>query len=207
MKKIIILIALLASLISKAQCPAPSNLILSIPNPTSAYLSWNENEAVESWEVMVVPDFYIGAQLPTNGGFVAGVFGNHSFTFTNLPPAYGCYAFLVRAWCSPTNVSSWMVALSLGCSSDVHNYLATLSDDKFLTNPEEFQVFPNPATTNIQIKSTSKIRNIRIFDTLGKLMVAQQNTDDVNVENLDKGIYFIEASTENGVVYKKLIKE
>lgn len=194
---------MLTSLIGKAQCLAPSDLILFIPNPTSAQLSWTENGTAAAWEVTLIPDFYIGSDLPLNGTFVTG----NSALFTDLPPAYGCYAFFVRSWCSPTDVSPWMAIGSLGCSSNVYNYLATLSNERYSPNTNEFQIFPNPATTNVQIKSTSKIRNIRIFDALGKLMVAQQNIDDVNVENLEKGIYFIEASTENGVVYKKLVKE
>lgn len=202
MKKIITIIILLTSLISKSQCPAPSDLILS-QQITMAELLWTENGTATAWEATLIPDFYIGADMPTNGTFVT----SNSALFTGLPPAYGCYAFFVRSWCSPTDVSPWVAVGSLGCSSNVYNYLATLSNDN-LPSPDEFQVFPNPATTNVQIKSTSKIRNIRIFDTLGKLIVTQtQSTDDINVENLGKGVYIIEASTEKGVVYTKLIKE
>jgi hypothetical protein len=65
MKKTIPLIILLASLVGNAQCPAPSNLVYSTVNTQDAVLSWTENGTANTWDITVVPDFYVGAPQPT----------------------------------------------------------------------------------------------------------------------------------------------
>lgn len=205
MKKIITLIILLANLIGKAQCPAPSNLTISIPNATSAQLNWIENGTATAWEVAVVPDFYLGSPIPLNGIIAT----SSSYLITGLPPAYGCYAFFVRSVCSATVVSPWAAVGSSGCSTNVFNYLVTLSNDSFSFNENNgLQLFPNPTKNIIQLKINTKIDKITIFDSLGKAVLIQtRNNNEVDLENLSKGIYLIEVLTEVEKIYKKFIKE
>lgn len=207
MKKIITLITFLTYIIGNAQCPAPSNLTLSIPYPTAAQLSWTENGAATTWEIAVIPDFYVGVPLPSD---VWAPASTNPFLLTNLPPAYGCYAFFVRSACSLTDVSPWVAVGSLGCSTNVYNHLATLSNDSFSLNTDnsDVQIFPNPSKNVVRIKSNSKIEKIAIFDSLGKVILIQtQNNNEIDVETLSKGIYLIEVITENEKIHRKFIKE
>ena len=185
-----------------AQCPIPTNLSISIPNPTSVLLSWTENPLISTWEVAVVPDFYVGTPLPSNGFYITT---SNSFIVTGLPPAYGCYVFFVRSVCSITEFSPWVAVGSLGCSTNIYSYLETLSTKSFSEN-SAFTIFPNPAKNLVQIKSDSEIEQVRIIDVLGKVILAQNNTE-INVEHLTKGIYTIEISTGNSKVFRKFIKE
>lgn len=184
-----------------AQCPIPTNLTISIPNSTSAQLSWTENPTISTWEVAVVPNFSVGAILPMNGMPTA----SNSYLVTDLPPAYECFAFLVRSVCSATEVSPWVAVATSGCSSEVGDYLENLSTVSFSKN-SAFTIFPNPAKNLIQIKSDLEIEQVRIIDALGKVILAQNNTE-INVEHLAKGIYTLEISTGNGKVFRKFIKE
>lgn len=205
MKKIITSIILIANFIGNAQCPAPSNLTLYIPNATSAQLSWTENGSATAWEVAVVPDFYVGAPIPSSGIFAT----SNSYLVTGLPPAYGCYAFFVRSVCSASDFSSWVAIGTLGCDTNVYNYLATLSNDSFSLNENSgLQLFPNPSKNVIQLKINSKIDKITILDSLSKVVLIQtQNNNEINIENLLKGVYIIEIITENKKIYRKFIKE
>lgn len=118
--------------------------------------------------------------------------------------------FFVRSVCSATDVSPWIAVGTLGCSTNVYNYLATLSNDSFTLNNENsvLQIFPNPSKNSFQIKCNSKIDKIILFDTLGKAILIQtQNNNEIDVENLSKGIYLIEVFTENEKIYKRFIKE
>ena len=79
-----------------------------------------------------------------------------------------------------------------------------------MTNSEnnKLQIYPNPAKNIINIKYNSEIEKISIFDYLGKEILTQiQNNNEINVENLSKGIYTIEIQLENEKVSKKFIKE
>ena len=208
MKKIITLIVLLTILLGNAQCPAPSNIniIDNINLLSTAELSWTANGTATIWQISVVPDFNLGTPLPTEVWVSAAA---NPFILTNLPPNNGCYAFFVRSVCSATDVSPWIAAGTMGCSNDVLNYLATLSNNDFLINSDNnIKIFPNPSNTTFKITSDTKADKITIFDTLGKEVLSQtQNNSEVNIEKLTKGIYFIEITTENGKIYRKLIKE
>ena len=204
MKKIITLIILLANFVGNAQCPAPSDLVYSTINTQDALLSWTENGTATTWDITAVPDFYVGAPLPSNGWVTAST---NPFVYVGLPP--GCNVFFVRSVCSTTDVSPWTAVASSGCPINITNYLATLSNNDFsINNDNNIKVFPNPSSTIFKIVSDTNIDKITIFDTLGKEILTQtQNNNEVNIEKLSKGIYLIEIFSENEKVYKKLIKE
>ena len=203
MKKISLLV-LFTVIIGNAQCPAPSNLVYSTINTQDALLSWSENGTATTWDIAVVPDFYVGAPLPSNGWVTAST---NPFVYVGLPP--GCNVFFVRSVCSTTDVSPWTAVASSGCPINITNYLATLSNNDFsINNDNNIKVFPNPSSTIFKIESATTIDKITIFDTLGKEILTQtQNNYEVNIEKLSKGIYLIEIFSENEKVYKKLIKE
>ncbi len=206
MKKIITSIILLAILIGNAQCPAPSNFTLSIPNANSAQLSWTENGTSNTWEIAIIPDFIIGTPLPSDALYTTT---SNPFIVTGLSPTTGCDVFFVRSVCSTTVVSPWVAVGTLGCSTNVYNYLNTLSNDSFINNDaNKLTLFPNPSKNIIQLKSNSKIDKISVYDSLGKVILIQpQNNNEINVENISKGVYLIEVFTENKKYYRKFIKE
>ena len=203
MKKISLLV-LFTVIIGNAQCPAPSNLVYSTINTQDALLSWSENGTATTWDIAVVPDFYVGAPLPSNGWVTAST---NPFVYVGLPP--GCNVFFVRSVCSTTDVSPWTAVASSGCPINITNYLATLSNNDFsINNDNNIKVFPNPSSTIFKIVSDTNIDKITIFDTLGKEILTQtQNNYEVNIEKLSKGIYLIEIFSENEKIFKKLIKE
>ena len=205
MKITITIIILLTNFVCNSQCQAPSNLVYSIVNTQDALLSWTENGTATTWDITVVPDFYVGAPLPTDSYYVSST---NPFTFANFPPT-GCNVFFVRSRCSVTEVSPWVALGTSGCDTNIYNYLATLSNNNFsINNDNNIKIFPNPSSTIFKIVSDTKIDKITLFDTLRKEILTQtQNNNEFNVENLSKGIYLIEIHSENEKIYKKFIKE
>ena len=136
--------------------------------------------------------------------------GSHSSpstTFLCVAIPLGCNVFFIRAVCSATEVSPWVAVASSACSSEVGDYLETLSADSF-SEKSAFTIFPNPTKNLLQIKSNSEIEKIRIIDSLGKILLVQtQNNTEINVEHLSKGIYMLEISTGDGKIFRKFIKE
>tara|TARA_R100000306_G_scaffold7511_4_gene10174 strand:- start:21965 stop:24442 length:2478 start_codon:yes stop_codon:yes gene_type:complete len=87
----------------------------------------------------------------------------------------------------------------------------TLSvDDKI--SEESVSLYPNPTNDELNIKLSQNLEaDIRIFDTLGKLIIYQPNVTisgsySVGVSGLNNGIYFVRINTEAGTVTKKFIK-
>ena len=204
MKKILILIIFLTYLIGNAQCPAPSNVTIITYQLPEVTLGWTENGTATEWDVLVISNFDVGTPLPTVGWISATT---NPFTLVGVPPS-ACNGFFVRSVCSATDISPWAAVGSIACSPNILNYLATLSNDIFVADDNIIKIFPNPSSTIFKIVSDIKIDKITIFDTLGKeILIQTQNNNEINVENLQKGVYLIEISTENGKTYQKFIKE
>ena len=95
------------------------------------------------------------------------------------------------------NSSAYLIGLSLG---------TVLSSESFETTTK-LTVYPNPVNDvlNLQINNIASIKNVKIFDLQGKLLL-QSTNETINVSELSKGIYIIKVSTENGETTKKFIK-
>lgn len=73
-----------------------------------------------------------------------------------------------------------------------------------------FSMYPNPATNTLNINSVSDIKEVKIYNTLGQLVMNQSinsNSLVLPVENLSKGIYIIAVQIQNEVIRKQFIKE
>ena len=68
-----------------------------------------------------------------------------------------------------------------------------------------FQCTHNPATTTINIKSlqTLALKKCILYDVLGRDTGAVPLNNEINIENLAKGMYILQLETENGTHNKK----
>ena len=88
-------------------------------------------------------------------------------------------------------------------------YDASLSIDEF--ELEDFSLYPNPATDEVNIKwSKSDDVSIRIYNTLGKLVFYSKklnvfNGYNIDVSNFEDGVYFVKLNSTYGEITKKLI--
>ncbi len=77
----------------------------------------------------------------------------------------------------------------------------------------DFTVYPNPAKNNISIKfkTESIVNTISIYDITGKLvMIVQGNSEDnlnIDIKDLNTGVYLLKLKSINTVIVKKFIKE
>lgn len=75
---------------------------------------------------------------------------------------------------------------------------------------ERIVVSPNPASDYLRIGSNGEISNIRIYNTIGQL-VLDQNVGSSNftlsTENMPNGVYFVNIETLNGTTTQKVIVE
>ena len=71
----------------------------------------------------------------------------------------------------------------------------------------EFLIFPNPATTQFQIKKPNDVTilNIEIFEVLGRKVLMPEFQETINVEFLPPGLYFVTLTSGTKKVTQKLI--
>lgn len=68
-------------------------------------------------------------------------------------------------------------------------------------------IYPNPVSSILNIKSSEQINNIEIYSTLGKRVFSASFSSTVDVSTLKKGVYFIKIFNDNGAFStKKFIK-
>ncbi|MCP4439283.1 MAG: T9SS type A sorting domain-containing protein, partial [Aureispira sp.] len=68
-----------------------------------------------------------------------------------------------------------------------------------------FNIYPNPATNQLNIETDATIESIEIYSLVGKL-VQREKTASFSVQNLENGAYILRAKTNKGLVHKRFIK-
>ncbi len=89
------------------------------------------------------------------------------------------------------------------------NYeLPSTGIDKILTDTDEINIYPNPAKDIIQISSTKNkiVKKIEIYSVSGKLVKADNQTNEINISKLKNGIYFIKIFLPFKEITKKFLK-
>lgn len=74
-------------------------------------------------------------------------------------------------------------------------------------NKTAISIYPNPATSYVNINSLEKIDTIIITDLTGKVITKEQNSNKINVNHLPKGVYLIKIKTDNSESIQKFIKK
>ncbi|WP_313111605.1 T9SS type A sorting domain-containing protein [Aequorivita sediminis] len=80
-----------------------------------------------------------------------------------------------------------------------------LSVEDFTQN--NFQIYPNPASEFLNIKSNLDNYNFSIYNSLGQKMIAGLSTNKIDISDLSNGIYYIMIETETSSATKKFIKQ
>lgn len=75
-------------------------------------------------------------------------------------------------------------------------------------NYADVLVYPNPANDKLYLRANEEIKQIRIIDLQGREVIEYfADVEQINIETLTEGIYFIELTTSLGKVTKKFVKE
>jgi hypothetical protein len=75
---------------------------------------------------------------------------------------------------------------------------------------ENVSLYPNPANETVRIQADDILNQIIVSDATGRIMVnklCRSNLEELNIEQWNKGIYFVSIQTKNNrIIVKKLIK-
>jgi hypothetical protein len=72
-------------------------------------------------------------------------------------------------------------------------------------------ISPNPATSELMISADFHFGKIQIIDALGKVVISQDANysaeTTIDIHNLSKGVYFLQANDGKSVITRKFIKD
>ena len=74
---------------------------------------------------------------------------------------------------------------------------------------EDFYVYPNPVSNILKIsnKKNIEIKDIYLYDIVGKVMKIENSNDSINLNQISNGVYMIKIITEKGTGTLKIIKK
>lgn len=72
---------------------------------------------------------------------------------------------------------------------------------------ESVNVYPNPMN-NILVIESDNIMNVSIFNAIGQEVLSVENRNEINVESLESGLYFVRITdNKNNSVVRKIVKK
>ena len=161
----------------------------------------NNEDAVDS---MLIPGDVTGS--PTQSAVDSSVAGKMSITLTWAETA-PTDVTLNLLWSKVSTEGNWQ----LGEAPTTFKFDATCAtagiDDKLLVS---FSMYPNPASSSLNISASSMIKNAVIYNILGKQVMnlsINKNSESINVSNLASGMYLIKYTTESAFGTAKFIKK
>jgi hypothetical protein len=197
----IIFTAVTSNMYSVSATSSSNGLICPVSN--TVYVGVNPNPTVTASANRSVACRFEKVNL--SGG------GATSYTWTNFAGQVGTTAAVTVS----SNINLLMVYTvtgmeSTGCKSTATvsvQYNACIGLDE--TDPfSEVNIFPNPSYGSFNIRSSLPV-HVKVFNELGQLIesIKMESTDNknINVIDMEKGLYFIHLTNENDVIIKKVI--
>jgi hypothetical protein len=75
---------------------------------------------------------------------------------------------------------------------------------------DDLKIYPNPTTGLFVLESSnSKIENVKVFNVLGECVYQSEIKNlksEINMSQYSKGIYFVQITTDKGIINRKLVK-
>lgn len=102
---------------------------------------------------------------------------------------------------------SQALGISQGWETTVHcAVMSTEETDQF----SQINIYPNPATTSLNVESEKEIKSIKLHDMSGKLVLNQNinslKSVNLNIKHLQLGTYMVTVNFKNKKIIKKLLK-
>ncbi len=151
----------------------------------------NTNDTVP---IIILPTSpLVGKKAPTNNWFTTTGIGTQISTSSTSPFAFNGYSLI------PMKLSDIVIGDSITSLNDV-------------VEINKVSIFPNPATNKLSFNSETAIKEIYIYDVLGKLVkqVNLENTksNEIVIDELKSGIYIIQVvDVYDAKLISKFIKE
>ena len=71
-------------------------------------------------------------------------------------------------------------------------------------------IYPNPANSIVNIIANSNLKSIQLYDVQGRILqtkIVNQTTENLDISNQSKGIYFLKITSDDGVKVEQIVKE
>lgn len=151
---------------------------------------------------------------PTNNGYEGLILktmdGGETWRTMKYPDFGNMYTYFTTV-CFPTNSIGYIVGVCPVLKTTNGGGTEFLDGIEEMTNPSQWVLYPNPATTYFQIdfENNTQQKKIEIFDSMGKKVLSiplKKRNNKVKIGALSKGVYSVRIFSNNKIQTTILIK-
>ncbi len=106
---------------------------------------------------------------------------------------------------------TWTMSAWVNAQKEEHYYPTSAGLTELAGKTEAIQLYPNPATGNIDITHTTAFNSVCVTDIKGNVVLTENtkptNRLIVDVSHLNAGVYFISIKNGDSTAFKKFIKD
>lgn len=165
-----------------------TNVTFTISNNTANPFTINSIEALD--EYLIVVDYSYAGTLPAT----LAVGESWEVTvYPYLPVVKGYYETSIEI---VTDIATQTIPVKI--NESIYTGVGE-------NNAASFEVYPNPMNNTLYINGD--VQDVTIFNTVGQQVLFVENANEINVEDLSEGLYFVRVSDKRGNnVVKKILK-
>jgi hypothetical protein len=171
--------------------------------PGEVSLSWSEYKDESNVFLPGMYEIWRGTS-PENLEYLAST----PFTVYNDIGAWGQVYYQIVAvrpgGCDPAAQSKSSRETVTGSFSNITNNVVSKTVQQYTNS---ISIYPNPATTQINIITDQTINEITIYSITGQEMLKLNNTKTVDVSGLAAGSYSVKIVTDSGVAVERVVVE
>jgi hypothetical protein len=193
-------------------CPNVANVAVTTPTTTKATFTWDASNGAYSFVRLKARPELANPQ-PSDWFSIGGAgvaYGTNTKDKNGLTPGQD-YRGQARTWCDPNGgpyrAATWTSLVYWTMPTSVR-----LEGGDVIAN---LDVYPNPSRDVFNVTFTSEDvqdLEVRLVNIVGEIVYTEnlqqfvgEYTKSIDLETYTKGVYFLEITTNNGVVNKKLI--
>ncbi len=181
--------------------PAPNSFNNLVIDPSNTYL-------VNDLDIKLTKngiDFFpwsLNKNVPDNAATRTNTNNIDNFERIDLENAFGAYTLTVSH-------KGTLFSGNQNFSLIVSGSNLLLSDDDF-SSTNKTMIFPNPTSKNISVVLNGlNIKHYMIYDIQGRLVINQDEINsnfDIDLSNINSGVYLLKLITDEGIITQKIIK-
>ena len=166
-----------------------TNVTFTITNNTANQFTINSIEALDDY--LIVVDYSYAGTLPAT----LAVGESWEVTvYPYLPVAKGYYETSIEI---VTDIATQTIPVK------INETIYTGVDENLAAS---FEVYPNPMNNTLYINGD--VQDVTIFNAVGQQVLFVESRNEINVEDLSDGMYFVRISDKNGnSMVKKIVKK